>query len=97
MRRFFGGMDCHGAVMIGSRTMYAGLALVPLSIAFGAWANQPVILYVLGPLGLVLFVAGWLLILTRAVCPVCGRYLGTNFPRAIGTVPNCCPHCGKRL
>ena len=97
MKRLFSRMDCFRAVMIGRRTAYGGLALVPLSIALGAWANQPLVLYVLGPLGLVLAAAGWLLILTRAVCPACGQYLGTNFPRAIGRVPDCCPHCGKRL
>ena len=41
--------------------------------------------------------AGWLLVFKKGVCPKCGKYLGTNFPRLPDGVPNRCPHCGEKL
>ena len=77
--------------------MYAGFALLPLSVVFGAWMRQEGIFYVLASVAILLDIGGWLLVLKKGVCPKCGQYLGQSFPRAIGRVPDYCPHCGERL
>lgn len=97
MKRFFGRMGCRQAVLTGARMQYAGLSLLPLSAVFGAWVDRAAVFYVLALLGAALLVSGWLLTIRRGICPACGQYLGTNFPRAIGKVPDYCPHCGERL
>lgn len=85
------------AIVWGKRIMILGLLLVFLSMVVGNLADMDLAFYILAVTGAVLMLAGWLLVFKKGVCPKCGKYLGTNFPRLPDGVPNRCPHCGEKL
>lgn len=85
------------AIVWGKRIVILGLLLIFLSMVVGSLAGLEVAFYILAVVGALLILAGWVLALKKGVCPKCGSYLGTNFPRLPADIPSHCPRCGEKL
>ena len=103
MRRFLEHLDCYRALHISLRLLWggfvAGLAgcasgLVACAIAAGRPAHMLAELLIAG--GFAAMLAGWTFGLRYVICPGCGQPL-YEFPQLPWTIPDSCPHCGKKL
>ena len=74
---------------------FGGIAVSLIGCILSGAIGSDLLLWIFEIPGFILIIAGYLMNIRRAICPGCGKFIG-SMPSLAHRLPERCPHCGRK-